>query len=33
MARLRLTPSELDSALRLVRSQLDVSIARRLRGG
>jgi RNA polymerase sigma-70 factor, ECF subfamily len=33
MRRLRLSPSEFDSALRLVRSQLDVSIARHLRGG
>jgi RNA polymerase sigma-70 factor (ECF subfamily) len=32
MARLRLTPSEFESALRLVRSQLDVSIVRHLKG-
>jgi RNA polymerase sigma-70 factor (ECF subfamily) len=32
MARLKLTPSEFDSALRLVRSQLDVSIVRHLKG-
>lgn len=32
MTRLRLSPSEFESALRLVRSQLDVSIARHLRG-
>jgi RNA polymerase sigma-70 factor, ECF subfamily len=32
MSRLRLTPSEFESALRLVRSQLDVSIVRHLKG-
>jgi len=32
MARLKLTPSEFESAMRLVRSHLDVSITRHLRG-